>query len=148
MIRAAMKVYGRENSLPDDKALEKQSFVWADVPIGEDWVQMFRSDSGQYIGGWGNQWLDNWRPYISSEYDIVLIYDSESEPYMVLQGGWYKIFASKTSDNPYMLKFTFEDVQKTMRTENVKLEDMTHYFASASEKEMILYGIYAVPKHN
>ena len=44
-----------------------------------------------------------------------------------------------------MLRFTFEDVMATMQAENVKVEDMNNYFASASQKTMDLYGLYAVP---
>jgi len=62
-----------------------------------------------------------------------------------LQGGWHKVFASEDSNNPYMLRFTFDDVMNTMQAENVKVEDMVNYFASASQKTMDLYGVYAVP---
>jgi len=73
------------------------------------------------------------------------VYQSDSEPYMVLQGGWHKVFTSQSSDNPYILRFTYQDVTDTMQAEGVKLEDMTGYFASASQSKMTLYGVYAVP---
>jgi len=142
MVQAAMKVYGVKNALPE---YTEPVFDWSKIPMEKDWIQIYRSEVGQYIGVWGNQWLENWKPYISKEYDIILVYDSDSEPYMVLQGGWHKVFASERSDNPYMLRFTYADVEKTMRTEKARLEDMYNYFASASDKEMILYGVYAVP---
>ena len=142
MVQAAMKVYGQTSTLGEYK---EQVFDWSEIPVKKNWVELYRSEQGQYIAVWGNQRLENWKPYISKEYDIILVYDSESEPYMVLQGGWHKIFGSRFGKNKYMMKFTYEDVMRTMKAENVRLEDMYNYFASASEKEMILYGVYAVP---
>lgn len=145
MLNAVMKVYGQETTLPEYEAYEQPAFDWSQIPVEKNWVQLYRSDSGYYISAWGNMWLDNWKQYVSKDYDIVLVYDSESEPYMVLQGGWYKVYSGEVSKNPYMLRFTYADTMKTMDMEKVKLEDMYNYFASASEKEMILYGVYAVP---
>lgn len=145
MLNAMMAVYGQESNLPAYEAYVQPSFDWSIIPVEEDWVQIYRSDSGHYIDTWGNLLLENWKPYISKDYDIVMIYQSDAEPYMVLQGGWHKIFSGAVSDNPYMIRFTFADVEKTMATENVKLADMYNYFASASSQPMTLYGVYAVP---
>lgn len=145
VVEAAMKVYGQESVLPLYAEPEKKPFDWAEVAIGEDWVELFRSEEGEALAEWGNYCLSGWKPYISEGYDIVLLFRSESEPYMVLQGGWHKIYASGESDSPYILRFTFEDVMATMQAENVKVEDMNNYFASASQKTMDLYGVYAVP---
>ena len=145
VVEAAMKVYGQESVLPAYVEPEKEPFDWAEVVMEEDWVELFRSEEGYALAEWGNYCLSDWKPYISEGYDIILLYQSESEPYMVLQGGWHKIFASEAGDNPYMLRFTYEDVLTTMQAENVKVEDMINYFASASQKAMTLYGVYAVP---
>ncbi len=145
MLNAMMEVYGQKNSLPKYEAYVKPAFDWNSVGIGADWVQIFRADSGQQIDDWGNIWLDNWKPYLNENYDMIAVYDSEAEPYMVLQGGWHKVFAGNVSNSPYQTRFTFEDIQNTMAAENVKLEDMTGFFVSANGKKMTVYGVYAVP---
>ena len=145
MLNAAMAVYGQKSSLPLYEPYVQPSFDWNSIEMAEDWVQIYRSDEGHYIDTWGNIWLENWKPYLNEQYDIVLVYRSEAKPYMVLQGGWYKVYASEGSNNPDILRFTFADVQKTMTAENVKLENMTGYFASTSDKPMTVYGVFAVP---
>ena len=145
MLNAVMAVYGQESSLPAYEAYVEPAFDWSNVPMEEDWVQLYRVDSGFFIDTWGNLLLENWKPYINADYDIVMVYRSDAEPYMVLQGGWHKVFTSESKKDPYMIRFTFADVKKTMAAENVKLEDMYNYFASASSQPMTLYGVFAVP---
>jgi len=145
MLNAVMAVYDQESNLPAYEAYTQPSFSWDSVGMTSDWVQIYRDDAGTQIDTWGNIWLENWKPYLSDKYDVILVYESEAEPYMVLQGGWHKVFSGEVSHNPYIIRFTFADVQKTMTTENVKLEDMTGYFASASDKPMKVYGVFAVP---
>ena len=145
MLNAVMDVYHQKSNLPAYKAYEKPAFDWDAVGVGSDWVRIFRSDTGQYIDTWGNIWLEGWKPYLNENYDIVLIYESEAEPYMVLQPVWHKIFSNTGKETEYTIRFTFADVQRTLTAENLKLESMTGYFASASNKPMTIYGIYAVP---
>ena len=145
VVEAMMKVYGRESVLPPYEAEVIRDFDWDDIPVEDTWVKIYRSEQGEELASWGNCWLENWKPYISPDYDIILVYQSESEPYMVLQGGWHKVFTSESSENPYMLRFTYKDVTDAMNAEGVKLEDMTGFFASASQSTMKLYGVYAVP---
>ena len=145
MLNAVMEVYGQESSLPKYEAYVKPAFDWDATGIGSDWIQIFRADGGQKIDDWGNIWLDGWKDYLNENYDIVVFFDSESEPYMVLQGGWYKVYSEEGRTDEYKIRFTIEDVKKTMNMENVKLEDMTGYFVSASGKPMTVYGVYAVP---
>lgn len=145
MLNAVMAVYHQESSLPKYEAYVKPAFDWNSMEIEKEWVQIFRAENGQQIDDWGNIWLDGWKDYLNENYDIVVIYDSESAPYMVLQGGWYKVYAGNVSNKEYVYRFTFADVQDTMTTENVKLEDMTGYFVSASGKPMKVYGVFAVP---
>lgn len=147
MLNAVMAVYGQESILPPYTEYVQPDFDWANIPIEKDWVEIFHADTGYAIDTWGNLCLENWQPYINADYDIVMIYQSDAEPYMVLQGGWHKVFNSEVSDNSYMIRFTFADVEKTMAAEKVKLSDMYNYFASASSKPMTLYGVYAVPKN-
>lgn len=145
VVEEMMKVYGRKSELPPYKSVAKQEFNWDDIPLASDWVELYRSVKGEALDAWGNMWLENWKPYVSPDYDIILAYQSDSEPYMVLQGGWYKVYTSELSENPYMMKFTYRDVTDAMNAEGVKLEDMTGFFASASQSKMTLYGVYAVP---
>ncbi len=145
MIKAIMEVYGQASNLPEEKTVAKQPFDWADIPVEADWVEIYRNETGLAIDTWGNLWLENWQPYLNAEYDIVMVYESEDQPYMVLQPVWHKVFAEEKSDSPYMIRFTFADTQNTMTAENVKLENVTGYFASANSKPMKLYGVFAVP---
>lgn len=145
VVEAMMKVYGRESILPPYEAGVTKAFDWADIPVEDNWVKIYRSEQGEELAAWGNCWLENWKPYVSPDYEIILVYQSDSEPYMVLQGGWHKVYTSESSENPYMLRFTYRDVTDAMNAENVNLEDMTGFFASASQSTMKLYGVYAVP---
>lgn len=145
MLNAVMEVYGQESNLPAYEAYVKPAFDWNSVEIGSDWVQIFRADGGQQIDTWGNIWLDGWQPYLNEDYDIVLVYDSDAEPYMVLQPVWYKVFSNSGKETEYTIRFTFADIQKTLIKENVKLENITGYFTSASSKPMTVYGVFAVP---
>ncbi len=145
MLNAMMAVYNQESSLPGFKEYVKPSFDWGSVPVADDWVKIFRSDAGQKIDEWGNIWLDNWKPYLNENYDILVVFSSDKEPYMVLQGGWYKVYSGKGAESEYIIRFSYEDVQETMRAENVKLEDMYNFFVSASGRPMTVYGVYAVP---
>jgi len=145
MLNAVMEVYGRESSLPRYVAYEKPAFDWNTAGIGSDWVQIFRADDGQQIDDWGNIWLDGWKDYLNEKFDIVVFFDSEKEPYMVLQGGWHKVYSENGKTSEYEIRFTLEDALETMEVENVKLSDMTGYYVSASGKKMTVYGVYAVP---
>ena len=145
MLNAVMDVCGQERSLPKYVAYQKPAFDWNSMEIGSDWVQIFRAEEGQKIDDWGNIWLEGWKDYLNENYDIVVFFDSESEPYMVLQGGWYKVYSENGRDGEYKIHFTMEDVQETLTYEKIKLEDMEGYFVSASGKPMTVYGVYAVP---
>lgn len=145
MLNAVMTVYNQESSLPEYEVYVKPAFDWNTVGLTSEWVQIYRDNAGTKIDTWGNIWLEGWKPYLNENYDIILVYESEAEPYMVLQPVWHKVFASNVSSNPYTIRFTFTDVQKTLTTENVTLENVTGYFASASSKPMTVYGVFAVP---
>ena len=145
MLKAIMEVYGQESSLPARKAATSTGFNWSDIPVENDWVQIFYSEAGEKVATWGNICVTNWQPYMNENYEFVLVYQSDSKPYMVLQGGWHKVYSTKASGNPYMMYFTFDDAQNTMKNEGAQLDQMYNYFISASEKEMTAYGLYAVP---
>ena len=140
-----MAVYNRESVMPKYEPYVRPAFDWNSMGIESDWVQIFREEEGRKIDDWGNIMLDGWKDYLNENYDIVVFYDSVNAPYMVLQGGWYKVYAGNVSDTEYEYRFTFDDVMETMNLEGVKLEDMTGYFVSASGKPMTVYGVYAVP---
>ena len=144
MLNAAMAVYGQESNLPVFEQYVQPAFDWDLVGVTSEWVEIFRADSGYMIDTWGNLCLENWQSYLCNEYDIVMVYQSDAEPYMVLQGGWHKVYSGQAKKNPYVICFTFADVEKAMKAENVKLSDMYNYFASASSQPMTLYGVFAV----
>lgn len=145
VVQAIMDVYGIEAELPTYREPEPEVFDWSSLKIEDDWVEIYRSENGLEIETWGNLALENWKPYLNENYEFIMIYTSDDEPYMVLQGGWHKVFASVPSNSKFLVRFTFKDVMTTVKKENVVLEDIYNYYASANSKPMTLYGVYAVP---
>lgn len=145
MLQAIMEVYGQESSLPVYKTATAANFDWAEIPIESDWVEIFRAEEGLELNPWGNKAVANWKPYMNENYEFVLVYYSKAKPYMVLQGGWHKVHSTKGSSNPYMITFTYENVQTTMQAEGAKLDKMNNFYISAESAPMTAYGLYAVP---
>ena len=145
MLKAVMELYGQESSLPSYKPATAEGFNWADIPIEKDWVEIFRAENGQKVETWGNIAVSNWQPYMNENYEFVLVCYSTGDPYMVLQGGWHKVYSTKASTNQYLVRFTFDDIQTTVKNENVDLAAVYNFFISADAKPMTAYGLYAVP---
>ena len=64
---------------------------------------------------------------------------------MVLQPVWHKVYSGIGREGEYLIRFTFADLQKTLQSENVQIENVTGYFVSADSKPMTVYGVFAVP---
>lgn len=145
MLQAMMKVYGQPSSLPKYVAPVRTAFSWKNIPVENNWIQLYRSESGEKLDAWAPVWINNWKPYLNDNYKIVVVYDSGAQPTLVLQGGWHHIRSSEDAGTPYLLSFSMDDVNLTLERENIKLGDMTGFFASAGSQPMTLYGVYAVP---
>lgn len=145
VLEAMLKVYNREGYVPKYVIPKKTGFSWNDIPIGKDWIELYRSENGEKLGAWANISINNWRQYLNENYKIVLIYDSVSEPSLVLQGGWYHIKSSGYSNNAYVLPFHMRDVNMVLESEKINLNNMRAFYVSAGGETMTLYGLYAVP---
>ncbi len=145
VIKAMMDVYGVSYSLPEYQEYVKPEFDWANVPVGDDWIELYRPDGGKELAAWGSCSLSKLKQYITEAYEIVVVYQSDAEPFLVFQGDWHKVYASEVSDNPYMLTFTYDDVVNGLANDGVTLEAMTKSYVGAGSSEMTLYGVFAVP---
>ncbi len=146
VIEAMMAVYGVECNLTAYQAYEQPDFSWDLVDIGDDWISLYTKTEGNTLSAWGNTKVSGWQTYFNGDYDFVLIYDSETEPYLVLQGGWYTINSSEGSDGLFTVSFTYEDVLYTLESYGITLESMSNLYISASSGSATIYGLYAVPR--
>lgn len=139
-------------SLPEYKEYVRPAFSWDKVNIGSDWIEIFRAENGKYTINadgepyeWGNFTVQNWRNYINENYKLVMFYDSESEPTLVFQGGWYTVTPNDDMSADFTVGFTYEDIVKTLTANGVTVSEMDNLFLSASGKLANIYGLYAVP---
>jgi aryl-phospho-beta-D-glucosidase BglC (GH1 family) len=152
VVETMMKVYGITPTLPDYKELEKPTFKWSDFDLtGAE--EIFKSEKGTALKVWGNTpiEIENWKDFIGNGYDLVLLYDSESEPELVLQGDnkiWDRVQSSDESETPFKRIFTYDDIKAALENYGNTMDDMTTLYISATGKTMTAYGLYAVSKGN
>ncbi len=144
VIEAMMNVYGVSYTLPGYSEYVKPAFNWDNIPIEDNWIEIVRYEDGTVLEAWDNICNNEIGKYMNEDYELVLIFDSTTDPYLVMQGGWYQVYSSDTAEN-YMMTFTYEDVQTTLNNNGIVFEDMENFFISASSAEMTVYGLYAVP---
>ncbi len=145
VVEAMMNVYGVSYTLPEYVKVE---FSWDNIPIGDDWIEIYKPSSGKSLDAWKNMTVNSMRDYMSEDYELVMVYESASQPYLVMQGGWYQITSSQVSDNPYLITFTYDDIQATLTENDVTLDSISKFYVSAGSSEMTFYGLYAVPVDN
>lgn len=145
VIQAMMQVYG---ITPDLKPYEELKFDWSKVTIGDDWIKLYREDNGKEVKTWKNFTVSGWQDYVNENYDFVMIYESSSDPELVLQGSgtdnWNRIQSGSISENPFMRYFSYEDVMQALGGK--PLSDMQNFYISASNSDMTAYALYAAPK--
>lgn len=145
VIKAMMNVYGITPKMGDYVEIVDPPFSWSDVTIGSNWVQLFKSDNGKTVDTWKNFTVSNWKNYINENYDLVLFYDSEQAPELVLMSSnWNRIASSDESDTPHVKTFSYNDIITALKGESVSQQD--ELFISATMSELTAYGLYAVPK--
>ena len=149
VVKAMMDVYGITANLPAYREVEKPVFDWSKIPIGDNWVELYRSETGQAVKEWGNISVKGWKDYVSENYDLVMIYESDSTPEIVLMGSdesWNRLASSDESETPFMLTFTYDDLLTGLTDLGESMDIMNSLFISDTGKGMTAYGLYAVPK--
>ena len=150
VVAAMMGVYGISSNLNSSVAVDP-NFKWSSVDIGSKWVQLYKNDSGKTISSWKNFTVDGWKNYANSNYDFALVYDSASQPELVLQDGgnntWNRVSSSDYSGTPFVKTFTYDDLMAAVNNSGLSMNDMSNLFISATTSELTAYGLYAVPKN-
>ena len=148
VVQAMMDVYGVQATLPDYVEVTDPKFDFANLPIGDDWVELYKNEAGDTLKVWENFSVPGWENYVNERYDLVLFYEAKNDPELVLQGdgkdSWNRIQSSDDSETPFTKTFTYEDIQAAMKEES--LSDMKNLFVSATRSQLTAYGLYAVPK--
>lgn len=124
-------------------------FSWSNIPVEYNWISLYYNENGKTMDAWGNDTMQNpnWKAYLNDKYEYILVYASAAAPYLVLQGGWYKVFSDDTRDDSLanMMFFDYDDITRTMEQNGASLSDMYNFFISADSAEMTAYALYAVP---
>ena len=149
VIKAMMDVYGVESVLPEYKEYEPPKFDWANIPVGDDWIEVYKPAEPDVLGAWKNICDNNIGKYLNENYELVLVYESANDPYLVMQdtddeNGWHQLYSSATAKD-FMLKFTYDDVKTTLDNVGKSFDDMENFFISAANGELTVYGLYAIP---
>lgn len=135
-------------ALPETTAAES-SFDLNEMPVGEDWTPLYYAETGTEIGAWGNDLMTNpnWKNFLNENYELVLVYESEAQPYLVLQGGWYKVHSDSAYNALFdnMIFFDYEDITSVMTANRAKLSKMYNLYISADYADLTAYALYAVP---
>lgn len=144
VIEAMMDTLGITGySLPDYKEYVKPVFSWENAGIGSNWVELYRAEEGKKLSAWKNFTISGWKDYVNENYKIVILYDSETTPSLVFQGGWYTVTSDE--DDDFTAYFEYDNVVETLTANEVELADMKNMFVSASSKTAMIYGVYAIP---
>ena len=146
VIRAMMDTVGVTGyTLPEYNEYEPPKFSWDNVKIGSDWVELFRSDSGEKTDAWDNISVPEMKNYISEDYMFAMVCQSSIEPYVVIQGGWFKVNPDLDLSEDFVLYFTYDEIKKVMEANNITVSEIVNMYLSASGSEATFYGMYAVP---
>lgn len=146
VIRAMMDTVGVTGyTLPEYMEYEPPKFSWDNVKIGSDWVELFRSDSGEKTDAWDNISVPEMKNYISEDYMFAMVCQSSIEPYVVIQGGWFKVNPDLDLSEDFVLYFTYDEIKKVMEANNITVSEIVNMYLSASGSEATFYGMYAVP---
>ncbi len=148
VIEAMMGVYGASCTLPAYKEYVPPTFSWDTLPIGDNWIEVYKDTEGTALVAWDNVCENEIGKYMNENYELMLVYESTADPYLVMQDvddeGWHQVYSS-ASQKDFMMKFTYDDVKETLDNIGKSFEDMENFFISAANKKMTLHGLYAVP---
>jgi|GEM_PF-519515 len=149
VIEAMMGVYGIKPTLPEYQEYVPPTFDWANIPVGEDWIEVYKPEKPVVLDAWDNVCDNNIGKYLNENYELVLVYQSANDPYLVMQdtddeNGWHQLYSSAVAKD-FMLKFTYDDVAETLKNAGKEFKDMENFFISAANGELTVYGLYAIP---
>jgi len=146
VLAAMMDTVGVTNYvLPEYEEYQAPKFSWSNIPVADDWVELYKSETGETLKVWDNMPISNWQDYINENYMLALVYDSNSQPEIVLQGGWYRIMSDDDLNKNFISYFTYQDIMSVLNTNEVALEDMENLYISATSSVATMYGLYAIP---
>ena len=164
VLEKMMDVLGiKDYSLPE---YVQSDFSWDNIQIGDNWVELFKSEEGKVPtnpetgdpDGWANIDIPGFENYINENYKIVLIAKSTTDPAMVLMTseigntensmGWNYIMQDGTSKQDYVYNFSYADMVATVEGSGDSMSKVTNMFASAHGAVTTVYGVYAVPLGN
>jgi hypothetical protein len=144
VLKAMMDTVGvTDYVLPEYKEYEAPTFDWDDIPVADDWKEIYKSEDGTVLDSWDNIAVSGWKDYINEDYKLALVYDSSSDVEIVLQGGWYRI--PSTSNDTFVAYFEYDDIMDILNSNDVTLAEMKNLFISATVGSATMYGLYAVP---
>lgn len=134
---------------PLTETAAESTFDWSSVPVEKSWTPLYRAESGREISAWGCDLMmhPNWKNFLNEKFELVLVYESEAQPYLVLQGGWYEVHSDSAYNDSFdnMIFFDYEDVAAVMTDNRARLYDMYNFYVSADSEDMTAYALYAVP---
>ncbi|SFC96268.1 glycoside hydrolase family 5 protein [Ruminococcus albus] len=146
VIEAMMEVYDINSNTGGEV---NSNYIWSKVNIGDNWIELFKSNDGRTIEAWKNFTVAGWNNFANDNYDFVLIYDSANEPELVLQDAnydyWNRVSSSDNSGTPFVKKFTYSDLTSAVAGSGMTVNQMKNLFISATMGELTAYGLYAVP---
>ena len=143
VIQAMMDVYGVQSSMKDYEVFVKPAFDWKNIPVGDNWIELYKNETGKKLDAWDNFTVKGWKDYMNENYDFVLVYDSDNAPELVLQDSdWNRVASSDETETPYIKTFTYDDFVSALD----EPDSATSLFVSATMSELTAYGLYAVPK--
>lgn len=146
VVAAMMDAVGvTDYTLPEYSKYQKPTFSWDKMSIGDDWVELYRAESGTSIAAWKNFTVDDWKDYINEDYKLVMLYDADEAPTIVFKGGWYTIMSDDSLAADFTAGFTYDEILATLEANDVTIDEMEQMFVSATAKSATIYGLYAVP---
>ncbi|MBQ9694922.1 MAG: cellulase family glycosylhydrolase, partial [Oscillospiraceae bacterium] len=145
VVAAMMDVYGVQYTLPDYQEL---TFSWDQVPVGDNWVELFKSEEGKEVAAWKNFTVPGWKQYANGDYDFILVGQSDSDMALVLQyeakESWDYVYGEEEG-SPFVVRITTSDMSRALNGKPFGLDDIDNLFISATAKDMTAYALYAVP---
>ena len=140
-----MDVYGVQYTLPDYQEL---TFSWNQVPVGDNWVELFKSEECKEVAAWKNFTVPGWKQYANGDYDFILVGQSDSDMALVLQyeakESWDYVYGEEEG-SPFVVRITTGDMSRALNGKPFGLDDIDNLFISATAKDMTAYALYAVP---
>ena len=118
------------------------------MPVGDNWVELFKSEEGKEVAAWKNFTVPGWKQYANGDYDFILVGQSDSDMALVLQyeakESWDYVYGEEEG-SPFVVRITTGDMSRALNGKPFGLDDIDNLFISATAKDMTAYALYAVP---